>query len=25
VINPALADTPPDALLEDIKARFARG
>lgn len=25
VINPALADIPPDALLEDIKARFARG
>jgi sugar phosphate isomerase/epimerase len=25
VINPALAAVPPDALLEDIKARFARG
>ena len=25
VINPALADVAPDALLEDIKARFARG
>ena len=25
VINPALADVPPDDLLEDIKARFARG
>jgi sugar phosphate isomerase/epimerase len=25
VINPALADVPPDELLEDIKARFARG
>jgi sugar phosphate isomerase/epimerase len=24
VINPALADTPPDELLEDVKARFAR-
>jgi sugar phosphate isomerase/epimerase len=25
VINPALADVPPDELLDDIKARFARG
>jgi sugar phosphate isomerase/epimerase len=25
VVNPALADTPPDDLLRDIKARFARG
>jgi len=25
VIHPALADTPPDDLLRDIKARFARG
>ena len=25
VINPALADVPPDELLEDIKTRFARG
>jgi sugar phosphate isomerase/epimerase len=25
VINPALAHVPPDELLEDIKARFARG
>jgi sugar phosphate isomerase/epimerase len=25
VINPTLADVPPDVLLQDIKARFARG
>jgi sugar phosphate isomerase/epimerase len=25
VINPALAQMPPDELLADVKARFARG